>query len=222
MNERDPWELSIESVSAVCDAWAIDHSLNNRNAPRLVFMSIAAPASTIMGFRGLIHGSASNKANASLSPLFTPDDEITPERITNIHTAPLRRGRQFQRPLSGLQRQHHYLCLPAEVSKASAGQNITPDEETDEDEPATHADAFYIFAPNEDDGPNAFYRQFIRRSPTPTLPQWADRIWDAAESRQYVVALKSSGICAWRCEVNYDEIEAYIVNNLKHGRLPTG
>ena len=72
MNQREPWELSLEIVSAVCDAWALNRIPQSSNARELVFMSVAAPASTIMGIRGLIHGSSNNKPNATLSPLFTP------------------------------------------------------------------------------------------------------------------------------------------------------
>ena len=147
MNQREPWELSIEVVSAVCDAWAVNHIPSKGNARELVFISIAAPASTIMGFRGLIHGTSGNKPNASLSPLFTPEDDNPPERITKIHTTSLRKGRQFQRPLSGLQRQHHYICLAAEGAGTGATQDVSQDAEPDEEESAVQSDKFYIFAP---------------------------------------------------------------------------
>lgn len=209
MTERQPWELSIGSLTAVCDAWALDPKAVHVKAKGLVFLSVAAPSSTIKGIRGLIHGAKSSPA--TIAPLFTTESEPPPSTLSHIVTSPLRKGRQFQRRLSTMERQHHYICVPAGDFNAVV-------EEKDADE-ESQADTFYVFAPGEEDGPAAFYRQFIRRSPTPTLPQWALPIWEAAEDRNQVTRLESAGISAWRCEVNYDHLETAIVRALKRGHL---
>ena len=215
MQNIQPWEIGVDSVAAICDAWAIDQKAapGNRNDRKgLVFVSLAAPASTIKGIRAKIR--ATNRTLAQLTPLFVDEDGESPPPIRRIDLSPLRKGQQFQRRLTGLTHQHHYLAMVGDSAQYS------PDED-DSDEEA-NVDRFYVVAQRPEDGPLTFYRQFIRRSPTPTLPQWAQYIWDEAEDRNQITQLAAYGITAWRCEVNYQELEKGIVTALRRGRLATG
>lgn len=209
MNQPQPWEINTETVSAVCDAWALDINRTQRysRTSALVFVSLAAPATTIKGIRGLLR--RSNPGVASLIPLYAPDDDLPPPRARRgVQLNLLRNGRQLQRSLSNLYHQHHYICMAGDQS---------PDDEDDE---VSETDIFYLFARDEDQGPAAFYRQFIRRSPTPTLPEWSEFIWDAAEDLNLVHALDCHGIAAWRCAVKYPMLESRIVEALRSGQLP--
>ena len=176
--------------------------------PALVFLSLAAPSSTIKGVRAILN--KTTPGAASLSPMYTSDDDSKPPaKRDNLILKPLRKGQQFQRRLGGLAHQHHYLCIARE-------QPVT----LSTDEEASDKDKFHIYAGAEGDGPAAFYRQFIRRSPTPTLPQWAEQIWEFAEDLNFVTKLDSAGLSAWRCEVNYEKLEDSIVQAVRRGHLP--
>ena len=214
MKQPYPWEFNTESVAAVCDAWAIDsgNRRHHRGGKGLVLVSLAAPMSTVKGIRGMING-ASNKV-ATLIPLHhAEDDARTPVIQRELSLLPLRKGRQFQRRLSSLNHYHHCVIMTPDTTAAPV---VDEEEET-----STNAtDTFYVFCRDPDAGPQALYRQFIRRSPTPTLPEWAEFIWETAEDRNQLKPLLASGIAAWRCDINYDDMETAIVNALRRGRLP--
>lgn len=213
----EPWELQLETVSAICDAWAIDpkHKAPSRSDGALVFVSVAAPAATIKGIRGTLN--SATPGLAMLTPLYAPsetDDSPRPRPRRRILLHTMRKARQFQRRLHSLSHQHHYLAIIAESHPVN--QPPGDDPESGQQQP----DQFYLFTHHEADGPAAFYHHFIRRSPTPTLPEWAEHLWDTAEDYGQITRLDSAGICAWRCELEYPKLEQNLIRALKRGRLP--
>ena len=211
MTNPTPWELSLTSISAICDAWALDRRLSRGYgaAGGLVFLSVSAPPTTLKGIRAALNSTKSD--TASLSPLYFAEDQEQPEPKRGILISPLRRCRAYQRKLATAGNQSHLICLADEPPNRTG---------SDDDEEETTAESFYLFARRTEDGPDAFYRQYIRRSPTPTLPEWSQHIWEFAEDHNHVEQLQAHGIAAWRCDVDYTELEHSIVTALKRGRLP--
>ena len=83
------------------------------------------------------------------------------------------------------------------------------------------ATGVYVFTLSEEDLAKAFYRHFKEHSAIPTLPQWADQIWEFAGQAGLARKLPSSNnINAWYCQVDDYLLTPLISEAVAKGKLP--
>lgn len=215
------YELHIADISAFTDAWAVDHHplpglIADRSA-KLVFASIIAPATSIKGIRAALMV-RTNLHPGSLVPYQPDDPRTTPRR--NLSLTLMRDHQRWQTRLPSLQRNHHLIIAAKDVPQPSVGSSPDDDQPEPQNTPAANTETFYIFARNPDDAPLVFYREFARRSPTPSLRQWAPHIWQLVHDADAVRPLDTWRIHGWRCDLNYNAIENALTAMVADGNLP--
>ena len=202
------YELYMAGAIAMCDAWAVDRypvpGKKTGAVRQMALVSYAAPASTMRGMRANLK-TQKEGGLARLMP-HAPDDPRTPE-MQSIGIQLLGDGQYSQVRVGRLRGYHHAIAIAAGPTATSEENEEAPD------------DIFYVFAKDEADGPLVFYREFIKRSPTPSLPLWAETIWDMCRGRGEIRDLESFGIHGWRCDMRYEELERAITAEVRAGHL---
>ena len=201
------FEIQLPDIYALCDAWAID-THEHPDFPKmdlLAFLSIMAPITTIKAIRAHL---SVRKQNIGLAHLTPYGNDAGPEQDTRrtAHLHLLIEPSTWQTRLPTIRRHHHLVI---------ARRDTIPDETAEE-----NTDTFYCFARSPDGAAGSFYRQFTSRSPTPSIPQWAPRLWQHLLDSGAARPLESAGVHAWRCDINYSEFEEHICREVALGRLP--
>ena len=208
------YEIHIAQVAVMADAWALDTyphpAMPAHNLRHLAFASLIGAATTIKGIRAALHV-GKDLHGAVLQP-YRPGDPGT-RTWQNVNLSYLHNARLWQKRIPTLTHSHHLI--------AAAGDLPQPQpEEGTEQERNGNSGHFYIFARNEADGPMVFYREFSRRSPTPTIPEWAPQIWDLATAARDIRPLTAWRIFGWRCDIDYPVTEQRITDLVQKGDLP--
>ena len=214
------YEVHITNVTAMSDAWALDTyplpGLPADNATKLAFASLIAPPTTMKGIKAALQVTK-ELTNANLQPYQTGDPR-TPA-WHDVRLGLLRNCRSWQTRIQSLGRNHH-LILAANDVPQDPFPNSRLRQTEDETEKEKQKETFYIFAEQEDDGPMVFYKQFAKRGPTPTIPEWALQIWEQALEFNQVRPLTAWGIYGWRCDLDFQVMENSIVSLIAEGALP--
>ena len=207
------YELYMAGATAMCDAWVIDrhpiHGMNRAGEQQIAMVSITAPQSTIKGMRANMQ-IPKDGAQASLLA-YAPEDPRTPSH-QGLGMGLLNEGSYTQGRVGRLRGYHHAIAMAENAPTAWKA-----------DDPNTHnapEEIFYVFARKESDGPGIFYREFIKRSPTPTIPEWTEPIWAMCVKRGEIKELEGFRINGWRCEMRYGEIERALQQAVAKGELP--
>lgn len=212
------YEVHIANVTALADAWALDTyplpGLPQDNSNKLVFASLVAPPTTMKGIRAALSVTR-DLPNANLLPYRAGDPRAPAWH--NIRLGPLRNCRTWQTRIPSLGRNHHLMLAANDVPQDPF---VGSRQRQSENKPDPECETFYIFAEQEADGPMVFYRQFTKRSPTPTIPEWAPQIWQQAVETKQIRPLTTWGIHGWRCDLNFQDLEENIIDLVANGALP--
>lgn len=155
--------------------------LPSDHTTKLAFASLIAPPTTMKGIKAALQVTK-ELPSADLLPYQTGDPRSPAWH--DVRLGLLRNCRTWQTRIPSLGRNHH-LNAGRQRRTPSPLASSRPRQMETEPENDKHNETFYIFAEQEADGQVVFYRQFAKRGPTPTIPEWAPRIWEQAlESNQ--------------------------------------
>lgn len=196
------------------DAWALDTyqhpGMAAHKLRHLAFASLIGAATSIKGIRAALH--VGKELHGAVLQPYRPGDPGT-RTWHNVHLTHLRNARIWQKRIPSLTHSHHLIAAASDLPQPQL------DDETERENTGNRGN-FYIFARNEADGPMVFYREFSRRSPTPTIPEWAPQLWDLAITAGDVRPLTAWRICGWRCDIDYPVFEQRITELVRKGALP--
>lgn len=205
------YEMYLGGAAAMCDAWAVDPypiaGQVRAGQQHLTLISFTAPQSTTKGMTAVLKTQARERTADLVA--YRREDPRTPS-MSRLNLALMETANYWQSRINKLRGYHHVIAIAQETPEGRAVEKA----EGDPDE------TFYIYARNESDGPEIFYREFARRSPTPCLPEWARQIWGMCTGRGEIRTLQSFGVAGWRCDMRYDDIEALISQKVAAQELP--
>ena len=204
------YEMYIAEVYCLCDAWAADDKWSGPGrSHQLIFASLMAPMSSIKGIRAALN-IKKDPGVAYLEPYVREDPRTPSPGVLGLEA--VRKPIMNQGKLQSIPRSYHAIIATANTLPAIEKNGDNEDEE--------EIDTFYVIAKDADDGPRMFYKELAKRSPTPTLPEWADIIWTHCVERAQIRKLPSWRIEAWRCKITWDELEAEIQLQVANGKMP--
>lgn len=207
------YELYLGGAIAMCDAWAVDkypiHGVSRQAQGQLAMASMTAPPSTVRGMRANLR--VQKEATTANLMAYTIEDPRTPS-LQGLGIDLLADCKYTQVRVGRLRGYHHAIAMAQ-----SAPTGYKADDEATHGEPD---EVFYVFARSSEDGPALFYKEFIKRSPTPTIPEWTDAMWGMCASRGEIRELDTFGIHGWRCDMHYDETERQIRAMVANAQLP--
>ena len=208
------FDLFVAGAFATCDAWAADPyplaGLTNSTRWLLAMASFIGPPSTVRGIGANLRTAGQHNGATILS------HDPNSRNDTNLHNLGLHLmpgANYYSAPLNALQGYRHVIAMAAQTPATRMSDKDDDDINPDE--------SFYIFSHSPDDAPAIFYREFAKRSPTPTLPEWTEPLWELCLARGEIRPLRSSGIHGWRCDMRYQALEAKICEALASGTLLT-
>ena len=211
----DSFILYTDATFAIADAWATaklpDKPSNAYQKPApLIFISMAAAQHAIKAVRPLMRSGKMNFGH--LQPL--SKNSVQPEPSGRIDPNGLKAGSFYETRLPkmpGAPITSHLIAIarhPGKLSRRSGEHHY-------------EATGVYVFAKSANQLSKAYYRHFKEHSTLPTIPEWADHIWDFVVRNSMAVQLpSSSNIHAWQCEINDYLLSPIITDAVQKGQLP--
>ena len=80
-------------------------------------------------------------------------------------------------------------------------------------------DTFLLLARDREQAPELHYRFLDHRSPLPLHPAWKDWLWERGLEAGEITPLESSGILAYRCAANGEQLQADLSRAVASGKL---
>lgn len=211
----DSYILYTDATFAIADAWATAplprKRSNGYQAPApLIFISMAAAQHAIRAVRPAMRSGKLRFGH--LQPLSS--SSVQPEPRGRIDPNGLRDGSFYETRLPktpGAPITSHLIAIakhPGKLSRKSGDHRY-------------EATGVYVFAKSKDQLAKAYYRHFKEHTSIPTIPEWADHIWDFVVENVMAVPLpSSSNLLAWECEINDYLLTPIITNAVQQGKLP--
>ena len=207
--------LYTDSTFAIADTWVTKASPpkqrgRNQQPAELIFISIAAAQHAIKAIRPNLR--SGRMKFGFIQPLTSESNQPNPNGSVNPNG--LKGGSFYETRLpkgdTGPITSHLIAIAkhPGVIARKAGEHNY-------------RATVVYVFTHSEADLPTAFYRHFKEHSGIPTLPQWADQIWNFLRDAKLAQKMpSSSNIHAWSCEINDYLLTPMITEAVSKGELP--